>query len=182
MVLKQERLGEVSQQPPACYKEGKRHRDVLDGDCLGAWAEFLAVSTSFFYDLSPWWNSNVRCSGDRQVGPRKRFNMASYSGFKQYSKKGSGLTLIRKIKQTNQGLFFYLPDPLYLKPLWASWFFSQEIDRTETVTIWLPLFWQTSAHWAGFSSFRMSMKVSVSCLSPHSCGVFRTGSCSRELV
>lgn len=37
--------------------------------------------------------------------------MARYSGLKHDSKKGSGLMSGRKIKQTNQGLIFYFPDP-----------------------------------------------------------------------
>lgn len=61
--------------------------------------------------LSPCLSGNVKCSGVRQVGARKRLNMARYSGFKHYCKKSSGLMIGRKGKQIKQGLIFYLPDP-----------------------------------------------------------------------
>lgn len=47
-------------------------------------------------------SGDVRCPGDRQVGARKRLNMARYSGFKYYCKKDSDSVLGRQRKQIKQ--------------------------------------------------------------------------------
>lgn len=102
-----------------------------------SWMEVVwAPELNFLLSQSPsCLRGDVRCSGDRQVGARKRLNMARYSGFKHYCKKDSDSMSGIQRKQIKQGLIFCLPNPFdqthwlskkYLQPFWASRFLTRK--------------------------------------------------------